>query len=451
MQGAFVTHYRQMANREFEWRLIGIAAVALSTASPILLLWDDAAGWILLYMAGALAVVSCRRRTSWSGLAAAIGVWAAYASLSVFSAYVGTLPGDNGDAARFRDDARLIARQDNPLLGAKPGARAYVHLLGMTYWIFGESELLGHAINVVAVVCTSVVLCRIRDVLGGTRDYWPIVLFSLLPTVVLFRAALLREAIECALFSSTAYFGLRWAKGHGARFGLIGLATGFAGAMMHPAMAIGLIGGVLLLAWHVTTTREFHGQPNKRRVAQALVATIAVVVGGATIAGSDRRVDSVLTGWEAGEDHTLVEIQTGRGAASYASLPGMRETAALRIAAGVIYYNIAPFPWQVRSWIDAMLVIENFVRLIFWVGAFFSVRRNRGHQARLGMVLLAWAAFQELVWAAGTTNWGTAARHHIPASGVVFALAFLPWLSRRRKSSFQGDQIGTPRLSSRCV
>ena len=33
--------------------------------------------------------------------------------------------------------------------------------------------------------------------------------------------------------------------------------------------------------------------------------------------------------------------------------------------------------------------------------------------------------FLEFVWSVGTTNWGTAARHHVPAMGIMLLMGFM--------------------------
>ena len=89
---------------------------------------------------------------------------------------------------------------------------------------------------------------------------------------------------------------------------------------------------------------------------------------------------------------------------------------------GFFQYLFEPMPWKISSILDVMLTIENIIRgIMIYLGirAFFNVNED---DKKIILILLTSYLAVEFAWSLGTTNWGTAQRHHIPTLGLLFLI-----------------------------
>jgi hypothetical protein len=102
-----------------------------------------------------------------------------------------------------------------------------------------------------------------------------------------------------------------------------------------------------------------------------------------------------------------------------------------------VQYMFAPFPWQVENVKDICILLESILRFILLFFAVSSWRRSSGEVRSCYSFLLIAVLGMELVWALGTVNWGTAARHHIPSYGVIVLLGAPGLILFMRKLLFE--------------
>ena len=87
------------------------------------------------------------------------------------------------------------------------------------------------------------------------------------------------------------------------------------------------------------------------------------------------------------------------------------------------FYFFYPMPYYIQNFYDFIYFVENIIRiglLGFIVNNFFYLRKKN---SILIIVLLIYIIL-EMMWAIGTANWGTAARHHVVSYGLLVILAF---------------------------
>ena len=94
------------------------------------------------------------------------------------------------------------------------------------------------------------------------------------------------------------------------------------------------------------------------------------------------------------------------------------------LPASLFQYLFEPMPWRNLSLVDYILVLENMMRAVF---IFFAVRGlfvlpSKSNEKKIIFFLLVCFFSTELIWAVGTTNWGTASRHHVPSLGILLLL-----------------------------
>jgi hypothetical protein len=110
-----------------------------------------------------------------------------------------------------------------------------------------------------------------------------------------------------------------------------------------------------------------------------------------------------------------------------------------------VEYMFAPFPWQVENVKDIYALLESILRFLFLFFALSSWYRSSGEvRSYYGFLLIA-VISMELMWAVGTINWGTAARHHVPGYSVIVLLGAPRLILFMRK--FQLEMFGRGKVS----
>ena len=92
-----------------------------------------------------------------------------------------------------------------------------------------------------------------------------------------------------------------------------------------------------------------------------------------------------------------------------------------------VHYLFAPFPWQVKNALDAYAAMESILRMILICFSVKHWRKAYGVKRRLLGLLLVLFFSMTFMWAMGTTNYGTAIRHHM-LSWWILVVAGLPLL-----------------------
>jgi hypothetical protein len=87
------------------------------------------------------------------------------------------------------------------------------------------------------------------------------------------------------------------------------------------------------------------------------------------------------------------------------------------------FYFFYPMPYHIQNFYDFTYCVENIFRiglLGFIVNNFFYLRKKNS----ILIIILLIYIILEMMWAIGTANWGSAARHHVVSYGLLVILAF---------------------------
>ena len=87
-------------------------------------------------------------------------------------------------------------------------------------------------------------------------------------------------------------------------------------------------------------------------------------------------------------------------------------------------YLFEPMPWRISSIVDIVLTLENLFRgMLIYISIKGLMKTET--LVRRHLLFLFWAYLViEIFWSFGTTNWGTAARHHVPGMGLILITGF---------------------------
>ena len=98
------------------------------------------------------------------------------------------------------------------------------------------------------------------------------------------------------------------------------------------------------------------------------------------------------------------------------------------------YYMFSPFPWAVRNTLDAAASIESLFRLISLLMAMYLIKTHEYFRKYYLPILVLVLALC-FIWSAGTSNYGTASRHHITTNWffIITVAIFLKTKSASRQ------------------
>jgi hypothetical protein len=96
----------------------------------------------------------------------------------------------------------------------------------------------------------------------------------------------------------------------------------------------------------------------------------------------------------------------------------------LFIPINLFQYLFQPMPWRISSILDIVLTFENMFRgFLIFVSIRGILKTDVISRRPLLFIFLAYLVI-ETIWSFGTTNWGTASRHHVPGLALLLIPGF---------------------------
>ncbi len=417
--------------REVKWLPIIFFAASCLLLLPISIYPADWAGWLLVYFSFVVPLLFTRIRNDRKLLLILLVITASHNAVSIYNAYGSTIFGAGVDAVKFQDLARDLATDKLPLWFTEfdtleIGATAYTRFLASFYRLFGISLLLGQSLSVIAYTLSGVVLIYLAGILRFRFKREMLFLYGLSAPAIIYCSIVMREAWQALFFLLVVYLTIRLRMSPSILRVVLMLLCGLAFGLLHNGL---FIYSLLLLG--VSIYWGMSGKWRKATYKKILIraAILGVALGGGLIwfylGGEIGGVSKAIrTGDAVAYTETYREKGEQDAAANYkvaidASSPLAFATSS---TLSFIYYNFAPFPWQVTRALDAYAALEAILRLVLMAYMFRLWRKARGERRkRYGYLMVCYISL-EFLWALGTGNWGTATRHHIVAYGVLILL-----------------------------
>ena len=344
------------------------------------------------------------------------------------------------DARSFHKYGVMIAQSENFIFPI--GDIFYRNMLGVIYWIFDPSLILGQQFSILAFSISCIVLIQLLSQLELSRYKVPILLvFGALPTMVFINPLTLREPYEIMFFLLAVYFGLKMHMTGGInRYLLFMIISVACMAAFHQALCFyALFLVALFLLWSPRPVSRLLNIKKLRLIVFLVVPALVLAIPYFTA------VTSPISRFLTGDIKELLDsISTYRNAsfitrASYglsfdSSSSFMVIYSTFKL---YLYYLFAPFPWKVSNALDVYASMESLLRLVLICFALKNWRNAYGTQRRLlGLMLILYFSMTFL-WALGTTNYGQAIRHNM-LSWWILVITGLPLLMETLKRSFPG-------------
>ncbi|MDA8560538.1 hypothetical protein N9L33_01920 [Nitrospinae bacterium] len=394
----------------------------------------DVFAWIFFLAIWILPILARELRSGWRVMLTYWFVIFLHQAMALTNNFWFTIIGAEGDAKEFHLKGVELEQWENFTFGID--GYFYNNLLGIVYWLFGPSQLLGQELSILAFAVSCIILIKILHIMELSRYEVSVLLaYGALPSMVLLGSITLRESYQVLFFMLAIYWGIKMQmKGGVNSYLLFMVMSALVMGLFHNGLLIYstfLI--VLVMVWSLRPVTYFWNIKKLRLM--AVFATLVLMVGVINLA----RVKLVggLPGLVALANGDLLEAaatfrdfsRKSMTRATYGisldlSSPFMTIYTSCKV---YVHYLFAPFPWQVKNALDAYAAMESILRLTL---IYFSVKHWRkayGVQRRLLGLMLILFFSMTFMWAMGTTNYGTAIRHHM-LSWWILIIAGTPLL-----------------------
>lgn len=378
-----------------------------------------------------IPVFSCELRQNRAML---FGYWfvvVLHQAVAFANSFLFTTIGADTDAASLHRIGVELTSSEN--FSFAIGSEFYANMLGIVYWIFGPSHLLGQELSILAFSVSCIILMKIIRLLGLSRyGVFMLLAFGALPTMVLLGSVTLRESYQVLFFMLAVYSGMKMHMEGGINIYLVSLVmSSLIMGLFHNGLIV--YAAFLIILFMVWSLRPVSRVWDIRKLRLIIVLAIP-----ALLAGSIVLVNMQVSGLQALT--ALLNLDMLDAASNYRER-SVTARATYGIALDLsspfasiysgfllyVYYLFAPFPWKIENILDVYASLESVLRMILIYCSVRHWRRSHGVQRRLLGLMLILFFSMSFMWAMGTSNYGTAMRHHMLSWWIIVVVG-LPFL-----------------------
>jgi len=348
-----------------------------------------------------------------------------------------------GDVGRFHHMAVTLNDGGDIFTGNSILSYGYPYFLSFLYKITTESLFIGSITSSLAWLLSGFVLIKTLNFFFLTRTNFVVLIFlyTFLPSAVLNTSVPIRESYLLLLVNLTIYSLLKIYLDKDARYWLLMPLCILVSSMFHPAfLPFGMVALLLGIFSYSLRNKRIVNLRNVFIFTPFFLVFLFFIFNiffslfskyaydieteGLSGAVSIFRSGSVMSAPEARAQYQF----------SVQDIDGMLDLI-LYLPVSLFQYLFEPMPWKMSSFVDIILLIENLMRGILIFFALKALFSKSTHMRRALFFLIILYFLIELMWALGTTNWGTASRHHVPIFGVLLIIGIAFRYQPNRKYS----------------
>jgi hypothetical protein len=314
----------------------------------------------------------------------------------------------------------------------------YALILGFFYFITTDSLFLGSALSALGWLASAFILLRIMRILSFDRsNQWKVMLiYALIPSSLMYTSVTLREPFQLLFFNLAFYAALKIYFHRSIAHWLVLFLAVLGLSALHGSLIVSgifIIVGTLFLL----TSRNRKGVSFTKVVLVSPVVILCLFYGSLLFMNlssyGDRMEDGLGYAVQKYQEGTMAADQRA-GYRTDIEINGLGELI-ISIPSFLFQYLFEPMPWKIASIVDLVALLENMLRFwLIWnalkylVGSYlnkpmFVAHNYSGHKRFILFMFLSYL-LTETLWALGTSNWGTATRHHVPSLGLLLVVGF---------------------------
>lgn len=336
-----------------------------------------------------------------------------------WNGFWGPAPGAEFDAQGFIFAADSIANETGRFAWGS-GAELYINFLALVFTVTGTSVVVASLLSVAAWSIAATAIWRAIGVTTFGRASWkPFAIFALMPFSIAYTSIQLREPYQLMFGSLMALSMVRVLMNGKQVYWLLLITSAVGFGCLHGALAVAAAVSVCMtvLCFFMITMKQ----------SKLIVFNIAFVISLALLAayfvfhylsslsGYDLSGGLLRSaeGYQKGLDlNARADYRTSIGG-------GLSLSSLIATCIGAFQYMLEPLPWHIASAQDGVLFIENIIRAYSLIFVLKYGGKCEAKAKGLAYLLILCYLVTEGIWSIGTVNWGTASRHHIPATAFL--------------------------------
>jgi len=355
-----------------------------------------------------------------------------------YNGFIGPTFGSSDDALGFHLNA--VEHSQNLVSEVVvTGPYIYSYILGIFYFITTDSLFLGGALSALGWLASAFILLRIMRILSFnmSSQWWVMLIYALIPTSLMYTSVTLREPFQLLFVNLALYAALKiYFHRSNAHWLVLFLAAMGMGVLHGALLASGIF--IIVGTLFLLTARSGKGVSFIKVVLVTPIVILCLFYGFSLFT-----IISYSSVMEAGLSVAVQTYQEGslsygsEGRANYRTdidINGL-DGLILSLPSLLLQYLFEPMPWKIGSMVDVVALLENMLRFwLIWnalkylVGIYrnkpmFVARNFFGNGRFIFFIFLSYL-IMETIWSLGTTNWGTASRHHLPSLGLLLVMGF---------------------------
>lgn len=351
---------------------------------------------------------------------------------AVWAFFYGNLPGASSDAMAFHEEALRLQNCDFP--DGLRVAWVYSDLLGCVYAFTYPDQLVGAFLSILFWFLSVLCINKILEHLGvnNVQKLYALIIYILIPSSIFFSAVTLRESLQSLGVNLFILSALKIYNKKGIIWILALLFSYVFTIFLHKTYAISFFLIIFIIVIFYLNKMYFTGKFN------GIVTVFLLIILFYSYWGDSLNILVIdqASGWK--NFRRILILKDAR--ADYGIDPYSLISVwdyMLYMLNSFIQYFIEPLPFKIEDLVDLECFFENMVRLYFIISIiiFLSIRKVSA-SADERLILVSYLII-EFLWSLGTTNWGTAWRHHYPAFGLLLILYY----SLKCKSTYCEDGL----------
>ena len=351
-----------------------------------------------------------------------------YEVVAYLNSFVYDLKGAGVDAEQFQAMAEAWALQPTYAFNISVGF--YVQIIGTIYWLFGPHEFVATQISIAAILLAAAYLwdyCKRKAV--RARVLVILVIF-LWPAMVPRCGTTLREPLIILFAVGLAVTLAEYVRTSDVRYLRRSVLPAVGLLMIHKVGGVMVVGAYSLLM--------IYGRSITKDAANGLLklgTVVLLLLGGAYLVAGygdlrEMRVLSAAATMDADEMQAMLDSKYGVEARAAYDAPVSFSGPIVFVASSLksmAYYFIQPLPGRISTLLDVYAFLEVWARLSIVLYVVYNWRRLNKDERYLVAVYFAIS----YLWSLGTTNYGTASRHHLTHTWIVIVVAAIVHTRRR--------------------
>ena len=314
-------------------------------------------------------------------------------------------------------------------------SQIYLHFLGVFYFITTDSLFLGSALSALGWLASAFILLRIMRILSfKMSSQWRVMLiYALIPSSLMYTSITLREPFQLLFVNLALYAALKIYFHRSIAHWLVLLLAAVGMGVLHGALlasSIFIIVGTLFLL----TSRNRKGVSFTKVVLVTPIVILCLFYGFLLFTSVSHAMEDGLSVAVQSYQEGLLRSGDRARYRTDIEINGLGELI-LSIPSFLFQYLFEPMPWKIASIVDVVALLENMLRFwLIWnalkylVGSYpnkpmFVARNYFGDKRFILFIFLSYLIIETL-WSLGTSNWGTASRHHVPSLGLLLVASF---------------------------